>query len=62
MRTLEASLEEADRRCHVERTLRSAEAVQCEQLSLALNESVREAESLAAQQSSVARELQQKRS
>ncbi|KAK1948172.1 hypothetical protein P3T76_000462 [Phytophthora citrophthora] len=60
IRTLEASLEEAERRCQVERALRSAEAVQCEQLSLALNDSVQEAKSLAAQQSSTARELQQK--
>ncbi|KAG7378484.1 hypothetical protein PHYPSEUDO_010059 [Phytophthora pseudosyringae] len=62
MRTLETSLEEADRRCQVERALRSAEAVQCEHLSLALNDSVREAKSLAAQQSSAARELQQNES
>ncbi|KAL3673467.1 hypothetical protein V7S43_001177 [Phytophthora oleae] len=60
MHALEASLEEADRRCQVERALRSAEAVQCEQLSLALNDSVQEAKSLAAQQSSTVRELQQK--
>lgn len=60
MRSLEASLDEADRRCQVERALRSAEAAQCEQLSVALNESMREAKSLAAQQSSAARELQQK--
>ncbi|KAG2924000.1 hypothetical protein PC114_g4622 [Phytophthora cactorum] len=59
MRTLEISLDEADRRCQVERALRSAEAQQCEQLSLALNDSVREAKSLAAQQSSSVRELQQ---
>ncbi|KAG6973340.1 hypothetical protein JG687_00000931 [Phytophthora cactorum] len=52
MRTLEISLDEADRRCQVERALRSAEAQQYEQLSLALNDSVREAKSLAAQQSS----------
>ncbi|KAG1690330.1 hypothetical protein DVH05_028211 [Phytophthora capsici] len=60
MRHLEASLEEADRRCQVEQALRSAEAMQCEQLSLALNDSVQEAKSLAAQHSSTARELQQR--
>ncbi|GMF37564.1 unnamed protein product [Phytophthora fragariaefolia] len=60
MRTLEKSLEEADRRCKVEQALRSAEAVQSEQLSLALNQSAREMKNLAAQQSSTARELQEK--
>lgn len=60
MRTLETSLEEADRRYQVERALRSAETVQCEQLSQALNESVREVKSLTTQQSSSVRELQQK--
>jgi hypothetical protein len=60
MHSLEMSLEEADRRCQVERALRSAEATQCEQLSLALSESMREAKALAVEQSSAVRELQQK--
>ncbi|ETL34112.1 hypothetical protein L916_13612 [Phytophthora nicotianae] len=59
MRTLENSLDEAERNCKVERALRLAETVQSEQLSLALNDSVREAKSLASQQSSVVHELQQ---
>ncbi|RLN48223.1 hypothetical protein BBJ28_00009566 [Nothophytophthora sp. Chile5] len=62
MQSLETSLEAADRRYQVEYALRLAETVQCEQLSLALNESRRETKTLAAQQSSAARELQQKES
>ncbi|GMF10442.1 unnamed protein product [Phytophthora lilii] len=62
LRTLETSLDESNRRYEVEKAIRSAEAVQSEQLSLALETSLREAKSLAAQQSSASRELQQKES
>ncbi|RLN54376.1 hypothetical protein BBJ28_00009722 [Nothophytophthora sp. Chile5] len=62
MHSLETALEAADRRYQVEYALRLAETAQCEQLSLALNESRRETKALTAQQSSAARELQQKES
>lgn len=60
VRTLEDALGAANRKCHVERELRSAEVAQCEKVTLALHDARKEIKLLSSQNSSASRELMHK--